>query len=98
MEVEVPVEVVKKVQRRVEIPVEKLVCNNIKTVQKKVDIDRCVWKEVPVEKVVEIKVAAALPSPSSFSILTDQPPHLYASPPHPQTWGRPADLSTNQTV
>ncbi len=65
---EVPVEVVKKVQKRVEIPVEKLVCNNIKTVQKRVDIDRCVWKEVPVEKVVEIKVAAAFLTPPYQSL------------------------------
>ena len=46
---------------------EKLVCNNIKTVQKLVNIERCVWKEVPVEKVVEIKVILAYPL-TSFSL------------------------------
>jgi hypothetical protein len=54
--VEVPVEIEKKVQKRVEVPVEKLVYNNIETVQRRVEVERCVWKEVPVERVVEIKV------------------------------------------
>ena len=60
-------EVERKIQKKVEIPVEKLVCNNIKTVQKLVNIERCVWKEVPVEKVVEIKVILAYPL-TSFSL------------------------------
>jgi hypothetical protein len=90
VEVEVPVEVIKKVQKRVEIPVEKLVCNNIKTVQKRVEVERCVWKEVPVEKVVEIKVAAVHPSPSPPQFISRQagatikppPPALPIYPPN----------------
>jgi hypothetical protein len=56
VEVDVPVEVQQKVQRFIEVPVDKLVCNNVQTVQKRVEVERCIWKEVPVEKVIEKKV------------------------------------------